>query len=117
MPPWARASTTGARFGRRCRQCGRRSSLATATNRACVDTLNLQLGPANEQRLRDFQRIIDAVAATGDLHPSLEPSTAADILWTLGSPEVHQQLTIDRNWSNDDYCRWLTVTLQAVLLR
>ena len=72
---------------------------------------------ANEQRLADVRRIIDAVAATGDLHPALDPARAADILWTIGSPEVHQQLTVDRGWSNDDYRSWLTTTLRAVLVR
>jgi hypothetical protein len=72
---------------------------------------------ANEQRLADIRRIIDAVYATGDLHPALDPARAADILWTIGSPEVHQQLTADRGWSNEDYSSWLTATLQAVLLR
>ena len=72
---------------------------------------------AKEQRLHDLQRIIDAVAATGDLHPTLDTGTAADIRWTIGSPEAHQQLTVDRGWSNDDYRRWLTTTIQALLLR
>jgi AcrR family transcriptional regulator len=71
---------------------------------------------ANQQRLADLRRIIDAVAATGDLNPALDPARAADILWTIGSPEVHQQLTVDRGWSNDDYGSWLTTTLQALLL-
>ncbi len=71
---------------------------------------------ANEQRLADIRRIIDAVAATGDLRPGLDPARAADILWTIGSPEVHQQLTADRGWTNDDYGRWLQTTLPALLL-
>jgi AcrR family transcriptional regulator len=70
----------------------------------------------NEQRLADIRRIVDAVAATGDLHPALDPARAADILWTIGSPEVHQQLTVDRGWSNDDYGSWLTTTLRVLLL-
>jgi len=72
---------------------------------------------ANEQRLLDLRRIIDAVAATGDLHPSLDPARAADVLWTIGSPEVHQQLTTDRGWSRDAYRDWLSATLRALLLR
>jgi AcrR family transcriptional regulator len=72
---------------------------------------------AGEQRHSDFRRIIDAVAATGDLRPDLEPSRAADILWAIGSPETHQQLTVDRSWSDDDYRVWLTTTLHTTLLR
>jgi hypothetical protein len=54
---------------------------------------------------------------SGDLDPSLGPARAADVLWTIGSPEVHQQLTVDRGWSGDDHRSWLTATLHAVLLR
>jgi AcrR family transcriptional regulator len=72
---------------------------------------------ANEQRLVDYRHIVDAIAATGDLHPALDPARAADVLWTIGSPEVHQQLTVDRGWSNDEYRRWLIATFQALLLR
>jgi AcrR family transcriptional regulator len=72
---------------------------------------------ANEQRLADLRRVVDAIAATGDLDPALDATRAADVLWTIGSPEVHQQLTADRGWSDDDYRHWLTTTLQALLLR
>jgi AcrR family transcriptional regulator len=72
---------------------------------------------AGEQRHHDFLRVVHAIAATGDLRPTLEPDRAADILWAIGSPETHQQLTVDRGWSDDDYRAWLTTTLQTVLLR
>jgi hypothetical protein len=72
---------------------------------------------AGEQRLADFTRVIEAVAATGDLHPDLDIAHAADILWTIGSPEAYLQLTVDRGWDPDDYQRWLTHALHALLLR
>lgn len=49
--------------------------------------------------LTDFRRVIESVAATGDL----DPERGADILWAIGSPEVCQQLTGDRGRSDDDY--------------
>jgi AcrR family transcriptional regulator len=72
---------------------------------------------ANEQRLSDFRRVIEAVVAVGDLHPALGATRAVDIMWTIGSPEVHQQLTVDRGWSQQDYRNWLATTLQTLLLR
>jgi AcrR family transcriptional regulator len=72
---------------------------------------------ADEQRLADLRRIVDAVSATGDLDPALDPARAADIVWAIGSPELHQRLTVDRGGSHDDYRTWLTSTLQSILLR
>jgi AcrR family transcriptional regulator len=72
---------------------------------------------AGRQRHSDMRQVIDAVVATGDLDATLDADRAADLLWAIGSAEVHQQLTIDRGWTDDDYCRWITTTLQTVLLR
>ena len=44
---------------------------------------------AGERRLADLTRVIEAVAATGDLRPDLDVDRAADILWTVGSPEAY----------------------------
>jgi AcrR family transcriptional regulator len=72
---------------------------------------------AGRQRLADYTRIIEAVAAAGDLDPRLEVSRAADAMWSIGSPEVYFQLTADRGWTETEYRTWLTRTLQATLLR
>lgn len=71
---------------------------------------------AGRQRLADYTRIIEAVAAAGDLSPSLDVSHAADAMWSIGSPEVYFQLTADRGWTVTEYRTWLTRTLQATLL-
>jgi AcrR family transcriptional regulator len=72
---------------------------------------------AGRQRLADIARVIDAVAATGELHEDLDASRATDITWSIGSPEVHLQLTADRGWSAEEYETWLITTLHAILLR
>jgi AcrR family transcriptional regulator len=41
---------------------------------------------------------------------------AADIMYTLRSPEVFRTLTQERGWSAEQYERWLTTALQATLL-
>lgn len=69
------------------------------------------------KRLEDFAVVVRAVAATGDLRPDLDESRAADIVWTLASPEVHQALTRDRGWSNDEYEHWLAQTLIDAVMR
>jgi len=72
---------------------------------------------AGQQRLSDFTRVIDAIAAAGNLRADLDPAHAADILWSIGSPEVYLQLTLDRGWSHTRYRTWLTDTLNATLLQ
>ena len=71
---------------------------------------------AGKQRLTDLTRVIDAIAATGDLRADLDAARAADVLWSIGSPEVYLQLTADRGWFRlTDYRTWLAETLQATL--
>jgi hypothetical protein len=41
---------------------------------------------------------------------------ALDVIYTLMSPEVHHLLTVERQWSADQYQRWLADTLCATLL-
>lgn len=71
---------------------------------------------ANRRRLADFTAVVEAVAATGDLHPDLDVARATDTLWSVGSPEVYVQLTDDRGWSDDEYRAWLVRTAHALLL-
>ncbi len=71
---------------------------------------------AGRRRLADLTSVAEAVAATGDLHPDLDVAKAADVLWTIGSPEVYFQLTVDRGWSSEDYHAWLVRSTHALLL-
>jgi hypothetical protein len=41
---------------------------------------------------------------------------AADIIFTLASPDVGRMLCDDRGWTTDDYANWLDRTLAAALL-
>lgn len=72
---------------------------------------------AGRRRLLDYTRVVEAVAAAGDLHPDLTVSEGADSLWAVGSAEVHQQLCGDRGWSLERYRAWLVRSFHALLLR
>lgn len=52
----------------------------------------------------------------GALRPGLDAATAADILYALGSPHVHQLLRRHRRWSAEDYRAWLERLLIGELL-
>ncbi len=56
------------------------------------------------------------VAENGRLRDGLTVNDAADIMWTLTSPEVHRLLRDGRRWSRARFARWLEDTLVRTLL-
>lgn len=54
--------------------------------------------------------------AAGKLRSDLGPSEAADVLYTLTSPEVYLLLVRTCGWDSDHYERWLRTTLRTLLL-
>lgn len=69
-----------------------------------------------EQRHLGQSRIVRALAGQNALRDGLGPAHAADIVYTLMSPEVFRILTVERGWSEDEYERWLASTLRSQLL-
>ena len=68
------------------------------------------------QRHVGQSRIVHALADAGALRRKLRPADAADIVYTLMSPEVFRCLTVERGWTEAAYERWLSETLRAQLL-
>src|SRR6266540_3875885 len=52
----------------------------------------------------------------GALREGLDATTAADLMYALASPHMHQLLRRHRRWSANRYRTWLTETLQHELL-
>ena len=48
--------------------------------------------------------------------PESPRAAAADIVYTVMSPEVYRILTVERGWSEDEYEAWLARTLRTQLL-
>jgi AcrR family transcriptional regulator len=113
--PWA-LITAFARIGRDFMQ---RSSailrvLATA---AAVDPDAAQLlEEIRRQRHTGQTRLVAALSARDALDPDLPFAEAADITYTVLSPEVHHILTVERGWTAQQYERWLVRSL-GILLR
>jgi AcrR family transcriptional regulator len=64
------------------------------------------------------QRELLGILTTGHtLREGLTKKTAADILFTIGSPETYRLLVADRGWSADRFERWYADTLARLLLR
>jgi AcrR family transcriptional regulator len=60
------------------------------------------------QRRADNMRLLAKdLAATGRLRQGLSESKAADIIWSMNSPEFYLLLVEQRGWSLEEYERWL----------
>jgi len=73
------------------------------------------LAEIRRQRHSGQSRIVAALEASGALDPILDTSQAADIVYTLLSPEVHRILTVERGWPADRYERWIARSLTTLL--
>jgi TetR/AcrR family transcriptional regulator, regulator of autoinduction and epiphytic fitness len=87
-----------------------------ATSAAVDSEAAEMLTSARSQRLRGQGRIVRDLARRKALRPGLTQNAAADIVYTVMSPEVYRILTVERGWSDDDYEAWLARTLRTQLL-
>jgi len=69
---------------------------------------------ARRQQYDGRSNVARLLARRGQL--AVSEREAADILFTLMSPEVFLILTRERGWSAEQYERWLTQAMQATLL-
>ncbi len=65
-------------------------------------------------RLRNMRQAAGWIAARGGLRVDVD--RAAEIIWTLASPDVARMLCDGRGWTEDQYAEWLEDTLVATLL-
>lgn len=63
-----------------------------------------------------YSRLSRALHERGALRPGLDAGAAADILYALASPQVHQLLRRHRRWSSRRYRAWLEAALTEQLL-
>jgi len=69
------------------------------------------------QRHAAMTTVVGWIADRGPLRDGLDVATAADMVWTLTSPEVHHMLLEIRGWTREQYETWLRDTLERSLLR
>ncbi len=74
------------------------------------------LDDLNRQRRTGQGQVVRSLARAGALRPGLRQRDAADVVYTLMSPEVYRLLVVDRAWAPERYQRWLTATLADCLL-
>ena len=61
----------------------------------------------SERRAKNMRLLAQDLAATGRLRPDVSIGRAADILWSMNSPEFYVLLVEQRGWSPKAFERWL----------
>ena len=61
----------------------------------------------SERRAENMRLLAKDLAATGRLRPDLSVAKAADIIWSMNSPEFYLLLVEQRRWSPKEFERWL----------
>ena len=69
-----------------------------------------------KERLENMTMFVQHIAKNSALRVGLDFPMAAELVWTITSPEVFLLLTQDRGYSNEQYTDWLFVTLSRLLL-
>jgi hypothetical protein len=72
------------------------------------------LARLHADRLENLGVFVDALARSGPLR--LGRDEAAETVWALTSPELHQLLVRVRGWTRRRYCEWLAHSIGSLLL-
>jgi AcrR family transcriptional regulator len=70
----------------------------------------------SERRARNMRLLANDLAVTGRLRIGLSTSRAADIIWSMNSPEFYLLLVEQRGWSPKEFERWLADAWIRLLL-
>ena len=68
------------------------------------------------ERLVNMNVVAKQVTANGSLREGLNRGRAAELLWSLTSPELYLLFTRDLHWTDEQYAQWLTDALIRLLL-
>ena len=69
-----------------------------------------------DNRLRGARDIAARIEADGALRPGLSIDTAADLIWTMTSFRMWEDLIVGRGWSGDRYREEISAGLRHMLL-
>jgi TetR/AcrR family transcriptional regulator of autoinduction and epiphytic fitness len=69
-----------------------------------------------KERLENMTTFVTHLASNGGLREGMDIPLAAEMVWTITSPEVFLLLTRDQNYAKRQYTDWLEATLTRLLL-
>lgn len=79
------------------------------------DALRVAWDDRMQSRYRLYREIVERLHRDGVLAAEWNVETATDILWSITSWELWEQLTLERGWSEADYLSHLRAVLRRVL--
>ena len=68
------------------------------------------------ERMTNMTMVAKSVASHGSLREDLNRGRAAEVIWSMTSPELYLLLTRDLHWTDEQYSQWLTDALVRLLL-
>lgn len=78
--------------------------------------LNALWQEISQRRPRNMRLFAKDLAATGRLRRDLSVERAADVIWSMNSPEFYLLLVQDRGWSSQEFEQWLSDAWIRLLL-
>jgi AcrR family transcriptional regulator len=69
-----------------------------------------------ERRYKRQEETINAMVKEQSLIQGLNPSKARDILWALTGRDMYRMFVVEREWSSDEYEKWLAQLLVTILI-
>ena len=73
---------------------------------------------ASDGQCQAHRSLAEILAAKRDgLRPGMTVERAADVIFTLASPEVYLLLTAERGWSPEQWQDWVTAAIAQAVLR
>lgn len=79
--------------------------------------LNALWQEISQRRAKNMRLFAQDLAATGHLRRKLSVDKAADIIWSMNSPEFYLLLVQERSWSPEDFEQWLSDAWIRLLLK
>ena len=79
--------------------------------------LNALWQEISQRRAKNMRLFAQDLAATGRLRRKLSVDKAADIIWSMNSPEFYLLLVQERGWQPEDFERWLSDAWIRLLLK
>ena len=70
----------------------------------------------SQRRARNMRVFVEDVAAAGELRPGLTIEIAADIVWSMHSPEFYLLLVDERGWTPHDWELWIADATAKLIL-
>jgi len=69
-----------------------------------------------DERLHNMEIFVHHLVEHGPLREGMDERSAAENVWTIASPEVFRLLTVERDWTKQQYIDWLSDALTRLLL-